>query len=127
MDSHWKKADHNVLIVAVTLNPFAKLTHFTPMISTEMLVTMIERLYCHVFEVDVPPETLGPHSIAYLMDPHDAFSYTDGDWSQNNLHKQILVRAQYTLKCFAHAFSFRTPTHSKHGNVCAPLSENPLF
>ncbi|KAF8334909.1 uncharacterized protein EI90DRAFT_3048826, partial [Cantharellus anzutake] len=59
------------------------------MVSTALLVTMIEWVYCHVFGTDTPPAEWGPCSIAYLMDPHDAFGYADGDWNQNSLCKWI--------------------------------------
>ncbi len=91
LDTRWEKVDHDFFMVAIALNPFVKTSLFAPMVSTVVLVTMIERLYCRVFEVTTVPSTLGFRAVAYLTDNYDAFGYPGGDWNQENLRTRIPV------------------------------------
>ena len=56
-----------------------------------LLVTMIEQLYCHVFEVPSPPENLGSQAIAYLTSNYDVFGYPGSDWNETNLCSHVKV------------------------------------
>src|SRR5258708_30396344 len=85
LDTRWEKVDHNFFMVAIALNPFVKTSLFALMVSTVVLVTMIEHLYCRVFEVTTVPSTLGFCAVAYLTDNYNAFGYPGGDWNQENL------------------------------------------
>ena len=85
LDACWAKIDHDLFLVAIALNPFVKTKVFAPAISPMLLVTMIEWLYCCVFEVPSPLENLGSWAITYLTSDYDVFGYPGGDWNETNL------------------------------------------
>lgn len=59
IEKQWKKADQDLFIACVFLNPFLKATLFNPTkLSIAMLLGILHRLYVRVFRLNDPPSGL---------------------------------------------------------------------
>ena len=87
--------DHTLFITAVVLNPFIKRKLFTHQLSSLTLVSIIEKLYCRVFELSVAPPELGlsQRALNYVSATQngDVFGYSGGEWTEERLKEMIPV------------------------------------
>jgi hypothetical protein len=91
LETRWAKIDLSFFVVAITLNPFVKRRLFNPNLSNLQLITLMEEVYCRVFETNEVPGNFGMRALAYLTSIYDVFGYPSGDWTHNNLCKRIPV------------------------------------